>query len=240
MSLLSERLAAIKKIIADTAASAGRGADEVQLIAISKTHPPESILEAMEVGQLIFGENKIQEAKAKIPLLPSKARWHFIGHLQKNKIRTALPLFELIHGVDSLELARNIDRIAEELGLFPKILLEVNIAGESTKYGFKRDDLHRDMHDLLALERVQIDGLMGMAPIVEKADMARPFFANLRVLRDDLETAFGIKLPELSMGMSGDYTAAIMEGATMVRIGTAIFGPRSSKNLRASDALSGD
>ena len=237
---VAQRLAGIKTLIVDTAIAAGRQADGVKLIAVTKTHPPEIIQQAFDEGQLVFGENRVQEARVKIPLLPAKARWHLIGHLQKNKIRAALPLFELIHGVDSLELARDIDRIAAELGLFPKILLEINVAGESTKFGFKRDDLHRDMHDLLSLERLQIEGLMTIAPIVEEAADARKYFAELRVLRDDLQSAFGIKLPELSMGMSGDYTAAIQEGATMVRIGTAIFGPRSTKNLRASDALSGD
>lgn len=240
MEEIAQRLAFVKTLIVDNANAAGRQPSDVKLIAVTKTHPPETIQQAIDAGQLVFGENRVQEARVKIPLLPSRARWHLIGHLQKNKIRAALPLFELIHGVDSPALARDIDRIAAELGLFPKILLEVNVAGETTKFGFKRDDLHRDMHDLLALERVQIEGLMTIAPIVEEADDARKYFAELRQLRDGLQSAFGIKLPELSMGMSGDYTAAIKEGATMVRIGTAIFGPRSTKNLRASDALSGD
>jgi len=237
---IAQRLSTVKKTIADTAVAAGRKAEEVQLIAVTKTHLPEAIQQAFDEGQILFGENRVQEARAKIPLLPAKARWHLIGHLQKNKIRVALPLFELIHGVDSLALARDIDRIAGEIGLFPKILLEVNVAGESTKFGFKRGDLHCDMHELLSLERVQIDGLMTIAPIVEEADEARKYFAELRVLRDDLQSAFGISLPELSMGMSGDYTAAIREGATMVRIGTAIFGERSGRNLRATDAFAGD
>ena len=240
MSDFSVRLSTVKAVIAESATAAGRHPDEVELVAVTKTHPPETIREAIEEGQLLFGENRVQEARAKIPLLPSKARWHLIGHLQKNKIRAALPLFEIIHGVDSLELARDIDRIASELGLFPKILLEVNVAGESTKFGFKPDAIRRDMENLLALERVQIEGLMTIAPIVEEAEDARKYFAELRGLREELQTAFGIRLPQLSMGMSGDYTAAIREGATMVRIGTAIFGPRSAKNLRTSDAQPGD
>jgi hypothetical protein len=240
MSDIAQKLASVKNIIADTASAAGRKPEEVQLIAVTKTHPPEAIQQAIDEGQLLFGENRLQEARAKIPLLSSKARWHLIGHLQKNKIRAALPLFELIHGIDSLDLARDIDRIAGELGLFPKILLEINMAGESTKFGFKSSDLHRDMPALLALGRVQIGGLMTIAPIVEEADEARKYFAALRTLRDELQSTFGIRLPELSMGMSGDYTAAIQEGATMVRIGTAIFGARSSKNLRATDVFAGD
>lgn len=240
MSEIAQRLAAVTTLIADTAIAAGRRPDEVTLVAVTKTHPPEVIRQAIDEGQLLFGENRVQEARSKIPLLPSRARWHLIGHLQKNKIRAALPLFELIHGVDSLELARDIDRIAGELGLFPKILLEINVAGESTKFGFKSGELRRDIEALLALERLHIGGLMTIAPMVEKADDARKYFAALRELRDSLQSDNNIALPELSMGMSGDYTAAIREGATMVRIGTAIFGPRSGKNLRAADSLAGD
>jgi pyridoxal phosphate enzyme (YggS family) len=239
MSDIAQRLASVKTTIAGVATAAGRKPEEVQLIAVTKTHPPESIHEAMHEGQLVFGENRVQEARVKIPLLPSKARWHLIGHLQKNKIRAALPLFEWFHGVDSSGLARDMDRIAGELGLFPKILLEINVAGESTKFGFKPAEIRRDLEGLLVLERLQIGGLMTIAPIVEEAGEARKYFAELRALRDDLQAAAGIPLPELSMGMSGDYAAAIQEGATMVRIGTAIFGPRSGKNLRASDALAG-
>jgi hypothetical protein len=237
---IAERIEEVRRSIAEAATAAGRGSDKVQLVAVTKTHPPESIQQALDAGQLIFGENRVQEARVKIPLLPSKARWHLIGHLQKNKIRHALPLFELLHGVDSLELARDIDRIAAELGLFPRILLEANVSGEASKFGFRREALQRDMEQILGLERLQIEGLMTIAPIVEEAGEARKYFADLRALRDELQAAFGIRLPELSMGMSGDYIAAIKEGATMVRVGTAIFGPRSGKNLRGSEALSGD
>ena len=239
MSEIPQRLAVVKTTIADTALSAGRKSDEVKLVAVAKSHPPEAIREAIEEGQLLFGESRVQEARDKIPLLPSKAHWHLIGHLQKNKIRAALPLFELIHGVDSLELARDIDRIAVELGLFPKILLEINVAQEATKFGFKKEEIRRDMEALLAMERLQIEGLMTIAPIVEKPEDARKYFAELRALREELQAAFGIALPELSMGMSGDYPAAIREGATMVRVGTAIFGPRSGRNLRG-DAFAGE
>ena len=231
-------LASIKASIAETAVSAGRAPADVELVAVSKTHPPESIQPAIDAGQLIFGESRVQEARAKIPLLPSKARWHLIGHLQKNKIRHALPLFELIHGVDSLELARDIDRIAAETCLLPRILLEVNVSGEASKFGYKQETLRRELDQLLELKRLQIEGLMTIAPIVEKPDDARKFFADLRTFRDELETASGVRLPQLSMGMSGDYPAAIREGATMVRIGTAIFGARSGRNLKTSESLS--
>jgi pyridoxal phosphate enzyme (YggS family) len=240
MQDIAQRLASVKSIIAETAAAAGRDPAGIELVAVTKTHPPEIIAQAIDAGQLLFGENRVQEARVKIPLLPSRARWHLIGHLQKNKIRHALPLFELIHGVDSLELARDIDRIAAEMGLFPKVLLEINVAVESTKFGFKRADLHREMQQLLALERLQIEGLMAIPPFVEKAGDSRKYFVELRTLRDDLQTAFDIRLPQLSMGMSNDYPVAIQEGATMVRVGTAIFGPRSGRKLQISDAFSGD
>ena len=146
----------------------------------------------------------------------------------------------MIHGVDSLALAQEIDCIAQELGLFPRVLIEANVAGEATKFGFTRDDLHRDMQHLLALGRLQIGGLMAIPPYCEEAEDSRKYFVALRKLRDDLQTAFDIRLPHLSMGMSGDYPVAIQEGATMVRVGTAIFGPRSGKKLRASEAFQSD
>lgn len=229
----AEKLARVKSVIAETAVEAGRDPAEVQLIAISKTHPPEVIRQLIDAGQLAFGENRVQEARAKIPLLPSSIRWHLVGHLQSNKIRQALPLFELIHGVDSVGLARDINRIAAELGLFPRILLEINVAGESTKFGFKEENI--DMESLLALDRLQIEGLMTIAPMVEKADDAREYFAKLRTLRDDFQEKFAVRLPHLSMGMSGDYVVAIQEGATMVRVGTAIFGARSGKNMAKTE-----
>lgn len=240
MSIIRENLNEVKESIANIASASGRDPNEVELIAISKTHPPEVIQQAIDAEQLVFGENKVQEARAKIPLLPSKVRWHLVGHLQKNKIRHALPLFELIHGVDSLELAKDMNRVADELGLFPRILLEVNVAGESTKFGFKPDVLRRELEELLSLNRVQIEGLMTIAPMVEKPEEARPYFAQLRTLRDELQKSAGVPLPQLSMGMSGDYTAAIPEGATMVRIGTAIFGPRSAKKLRLAENFGND
>lgn len=237
---IAQRLEFVKSVIADTAAAAGRDPAGIELVAVTKTHPPETIAQAVDAGQLLFGENRVQEARAKIPLLPARAQWHLIGHLQKNKIRQALPLFELIHGVDSLELARDIDRIAAELGLFPKILFEVNVAGESTKFGFKPVELRRDMEQLLALERLQIEGLMAIPPLAEKSEDSRSYFVALRTLRGELQTAFDIRLPQLSMGMSNDYPVAIQEGATMVRVGTAIFGPRSGRKLQASESFFSD
>lgn len=230
---LSERLADIRNSIAQAAARAGRAPDDVELIAVSKTHPPESIMEALDAGQTLFGESRVQEAKAKIPLLPGRARWHFIGHLQKNKIRHALALnFELLHGVDSLQIAQDINRIADEAGANPHVLIEVNVAGESTKFGFPPDRLREQMEQLFELDRLNIDGLMCLPPPVPKAEDARKYFIALRDLRDSLQTEFRAPLPQLSMGMSGDYTVAVEEGATLVRVGTAIFGERSGKTWK--------
>lgn len=237
MASIAQNLEAVRATIERTAVAAGRDPGAVELVAVTKTHPPEAILQAIDCGQLLLGESRVQEARAKIPVLPAKTRWHFIGHLQKNKIRQALPLFELFHGVDSLALAQDMSRIAAELGLFPKVLFEVNVAGESSKFGFSPDKLRSELEQLLALDRLQILGLMTIAPYAEEPEPSRKYFAQLRALRDELQTSHKVQLPHLSMGMTGDYTVAIQEGATMVRIGTAIFGLRSAKNLRASDAL---
>ena len=230
--MLAENLKIVGASVAEAASKAGRAAAEIELVAVSKTHPPEAIHEALDAGQFLFGESRVQEARAKIPMLPGRARWHFIGHLQKNKVRHALPLFELFHGIDSLELTRDVDRIAAEAGAFPKVLIEVNVAGEATKFGFTPDRLRAQMEELLALDRIQIEGLMTIAPFAPEAEPSRKYFAALRELRDRLQTEFRVPLPQLSMGMSGDFTVAIEEGATLVRVGTAIFGKRSGKGWR--------
>ncbi|PYL81107.1 MAG: YggS family pyridoxal phosphate-dependent enzyme [Verrucomicrobia bacterium] len=172
----------------------------------------------------------MQEARAKIPLLPSHLRWHFIGHLQKNKIRHALPLFEMIHSVDSLGLAQAIDRIAQEDGLHLRILLEVNVAGEGSKFGFKTTTLRAELESLLMLSRLSIEGLMCIPPLAEEPEASRRYFVELRELRDAIEKEFQVKLPQLSMGMTNDYSVAVEEGATLVRVGTAIFGERRRRN----------
>lgn len=238
--MFAERLRLIsEKIRAAVARSAHGEKRDVQLVAVSKTHSPETLLEAVDHGVTLFGENRVQEAKAKIGLLPSRCRWHFIGHLQKNKIRQALPLFELIHGVDSLAIAQEMDRIASECGLFPKILLEVNVAGEETKFGFAPELLLTQIEALLKLPRLQIEGLMTIPPPSRTPEDSRKHFVALRNLRDTLESEFALQLPELSMGMSDDFEIAIEEGATLVRVGTALFGERSGKTWRppASDSL---
>jgi len=226
MSTIAENLAMIRGRIGAAAQRAGRDSSAVELVAVSKTHPSEVIREAAEEGQVLFGENRVQEALVKIPSLPGRLRWHLIGHLQSNKVRKALPLFELIHGVDSLELARDIDRIAGELGLHPRVLLEVNVSGEGSKHGFDPEVLERELDGLLSLPRVQVEGFMTMAPLAAEAEASRPFFVALRELRDRLAARAGIPLPVLSMGMSGDFEVAVEEGATLVRVGSAIFGNR--------------
>ena len=221
------RLAQVRELMADAARKSGRAAEQIELVAVTKTHAAEKVQAAVEAGQLLFGESRVQEARAKIPLLPSRLHWHFIGHLQKNKIRHALPLFELFHGIDSLALAQEMERIADEEGMRPRVLLEVNVAGEASKHGFSPEALRRDLEAALSLGRLTIEGLMTLPPLAPEAEASRRYFVTLRELRDQLEAEFEVRLPQLSMGMSGDFPIAIEEGATLVRVGTAIFGERS-------------
>src|SRR5205814_523097 len=227
MGTIAENLERVREQIAQAAAKAGRAGDVIQLVAITKTHDAEKVREAIEAGQILFGESRVQEARAKIPELPSNLRWHFVGHLQKNKIRHALPLFEMIHSVDALALAQDINRIAEEEGMHPRVLLEVNVAGEGSKFGFAPDKLREEMESLLALPRLSILGLMCIPPVAEEAEASRKYFVTLREFRDSLQTEFHVDLAQLSMGMTQDYVVAVEEGATLVRVGTAIFGERS-------------
>jgi PLP dependent protein len=229
MVSIAENLESVREQITQAAAKAGRAINEIELVAITKTHSAEKVREAVDVGHTLFGESRVQEARAKIPELPSNLRWHFVGHLQKNKIRHALPLFELFHGVDSLALAEEMDRIAAEEGEHPRVLLEVNVAGEGSKFGFKADTLRAEIESLVALPRLSIEGLMCIPPLAEEAEGSRKFFVQLRDLRNSLEKEFAVKLPQLSMGMTQDYWIAVEEGATLVRVGTAIFGERSKR-----------
>jgi pyridoxal phosphate enzyme (YggS family) len=227
MVSIAETLERVRDRIAEAAANAGRAVNDVELVAITKTHPAEKVREAVEAGHTLFGESKVQEARAKIPELPSNLRWHFVGHLQKNKIRHALPLFELFHGVDSVALAREINRIAVEDGMHPRVLLEVNVASEGSKFGFKIENLRAEMESLLELPRLSIEGFMCLPPLVEEPEASRKYFVQLRDVRDSLEKEFDVKLAHLSMGMTQDFWIAVEEGATLVRVGTAIFGERA-------------
>lgn len=229
MSSIGDNLDRVREQISTAAAKSGRTPNDVELVAITKTHPAESVREAIEAGQILFGESRVQEARAKIPELPSNCRWHFVGHLQKNKIRHALPLFEMFHGIDSLELAHDINRIAEEDGARPNVLLQINVAGEGSKFGFSPDQLHDDIENLLDLPRLTFAGLMCIPPLADEAEASRKYFIQLRELREEVENHCGIKLTHLSMGMSNDYPVAIEEGATLVRVGTAIFGERRAR-----------
>ena len=226
MNDLPARLQAIRDRITTAASKAGRDPASVELLAVSKTFPVESIREAMDAGQFLFGENKVQEVLAKAPLLPAKVEWHLIGHLQSNKVRKILPLVRCIHSIDSLSLARDVDRIAAELGLFSKVFIEVNLAAESTKHGFNAETLRSSLESLYALRRLEIQGLMCIPPFDPDPTKSRPYFIQLRDLRDQLEKLGAAPLPLLSMGMSHDFDIAIEEGATIVRVGSAIFGER--------------
>jgi PLP dependent protein len=229
MTSIAENLERVHGQITQAAAKAGRSEDEIELIAITKTHPAERIREAVQAGQTLFGESRVQEARAKIPELPSNLRWHFVGHLQKNKIRHALPLFELFHSIDSLGLAREMDRIAAEVGGYPRVLLEVNVAEEGSKFGFKDETLRAEIEALVDLPRLSIEGLMCIPPLADEAEASRKFFVQLRELRNSLEKEFDLRLPQLSMGMTQDFWIAVEEGATLVRVGTAIFGQRPKR-----------
>ena len=226
-SHIIQNLDDIRANIANAEARAKRPRGSVTLVVVSKTFPPEIIDEAIAAGAGVIGENRVREAAAKIPLCRS-AEWHLIGPLQSNKIRAALPLFTLIHSVDSVDLVRAIARVAAESGLRPRLLFEVNIAGEASKFGFTPESVRTGLETALALPEIEVAGLMTVPPFVPDPELSRPRFAKLRELRDALEREFGASLPELSMGMSGDYETAIEEGATLVRVGSALFGKRNA------------
>jgi hypothetical protein len=219
------RLARIHDAIASAAQKARRDPAEIELLAVSKTQPAEAIQEAMRAGITHFGENKVQEARGKIEALGGGV-WHLIGHLQSNKARDAVRLFDSIDSVDRAELAAEINHRAEALGKIQDVLLQVNIAGESTKFGCDPEAAHALAEAINALPRLCLRGLMTIAPYSPEPEKSRPHFASLRELRDKIEGGSGLRLPVLSMGMSGDFAVAIEEGSTCVRIGTALFGER--------------
>jgi PLP dependent protein len=237
MENVAQNLECVLEQIAEAANKGGRSPNDITLVAISKTHEAEKVRAAFDAGQQLFGESRVQEARVKIPLLPAAARWHFVGRLQRNKVRHALPLFELFHSVDSLDLARDMNRIADEEGLRPRVLLEVNVAGEGSKIGFTPEALRSQMETLLGLSRLTIEGLMTIPPLTPEAELSRKHFAVLRELRDQFATEFEVALSHLSMGMTGDFVVAIEEGATLVRVGTAIFGKRTPMRQRAQATL---
>ncbi len=228
MSNIAQLYESVKDRVAAAAQKSGRDAQDIELIAVSKTWPAQTVAELIECGHDLFGENRVQEVVTKVPALPARLRWHFIGHLQQNKVRKVLPLVETIHSVDSSEIARRIDFIAADLGLFPKVYLQVNTAGEAGKFGFPVDTIRAEFDSLLQLERIEIIGLMLIPPLTTEPSLTRREFVALRELRDELADHSGLPLQGLSMGMSNDYEMAIEEGATAVRVGSSIFGDRKA------------
>lgn len=226
MSRIREQLSGIVGRIGAACLAVGRDPGSVSLVAVSKTFPAEDIREATAAGQRIFGESRLQEAEPKIRELPDDLEWHFIGRVQRNKVRKILPLFQYVHAVDSLRLAEYIDGVAADLGLRPKVFLQVDQAGEVSKGGFGVGELESDFPKILELRNLEIVGLMSIPPAAEAAEDSRHWFRELRELRDELESLCSAKLPFLSMGMSGDFEVAVQEGATHVRVGSAIFGKR--------------
>ena len=227
---LSERLSNVKNQIKLAAENVGRNADEIKLVAVSKTHPPEILLEAIETGANILGENKVQEAESKIEKIGrEKAEWHLIGHLQSNKVRKAVKLFDWIHTLDSIELAERLERISiEENRADLNVLIQVDLANEETKSGVTENDLPDLIEYLKSCECLKLKGFMIIPPFFKDAEQTRPFFKKLREIRDAI-------LPggELSMGMSHDFAVAIEEGATIIRVGTAIFGERNYNSAKS-------
>jgi pyridoxal phosphate enzyme (YggS family) len=226
---LTDNLTVIRARMAAACARAGRDPSGVTLLAVSKGMPPEVVREAADAGLTLFGENKVQEARAKIPLCPGRLHWHLIGHLQSNKCRDAVAFFGMIQSVDSVPLAEEIQKWADKAAKTMPVLLEVNLAGESSKFGFKPEALLEALGAINALPRLEIHGLMTIAPWTQDPEKVRPVFRRLRELKERCEEALGAPLPHLSMGMSGDFEVAIEEGATLVRIGTALFGARPAR-----------
>ena len=223
----SEVLAEVRGRISAACARCGRSADDVRILAVTKTHGAEVVEEAWRAGLSVVGENKVQEAAWKKAASVSGPEWHLIGHLQSNKVRQALGIFDCIHSVDSAKLADRIESIADEIGASPRVLLEVNVSGESSKSGMKPEEAPVVvLHIMENCPRLTLEGLMTMAPFSENPEDSRPHFRRLRELRDSLERELGVGLPVLSMGMSGDYEVAVEEGSTCVRLGTVLFGDR--------------
>ena len=205
----------------------GRNPESVRLLAVSKKVPAERLRILWGLGHRLFGENRVQEARAKIPDMPTGGEWHFIGGLQTNKAKEAVEWFDVIESVDRIDLAQELQKRAEVAGKNLKVLIEVNVGGEVAKHGAKPEEAGALLHAINGMSRLEVRGLMAIPPFREEPEEARPFFRKLREIRDQLEQTSGAALPELSIGMSHDFAVAIAEGATLVRIGTALFGPRA-------------
>ncbi len=232
---LRANLSRVQERIAAACARSGRQPNSVTLVTVSKGHPAEVVCAAAELGLTVFGENRVQEAKAKISLCPSRLCWHMIGHLQSNKCRDAVHFFAMIQSMDSLALAQEINRCAEKSAKTMPVLLEVNVAGESSKFGYTPEKVLAELKEVNALPRIEVHGLMTVAPFAQDAEKARPVFRRLRELKEQCEDLLGAPLADLSMGMSGDFEVAVEEGATMIRLGSAVLGPRAALRQAAGD-----
>ena len=236
MGSIAENLEAVRARIAAACARSGRPADAVRLLAVSKTYGPEAVRAAADAGQRLFGENRVQEAAAKIPECPERLQWHLIGHLQGNKAAAAARLFDWVHAVDSAKLLEALDREAGAAGRTLQALVQVNVSGERSKAGLAPEGAPAVLALGNRLRNVQVCGLMTIPPLAEDPEKARPFFRRLRELRDGWAAELGLELPELSMGMTHDLAVAIEEGATFVRVGTGIFGAREYPAEGADEA----
>jgi pyridoxal phosphate enzyme (YggS family) len=228
---ISERLARVRERVARAAERAGRSAKDITLIAVSKTFDPATVQQAVDAGMQDLGENRVQEAVPKSGQISGDVRWHLIGHLQSNKARQAVELFQVIHTIDGSQLAERLDRIAGELGRRPKVLIQVDLAHEPTKSGADESELPSIIESVDQAQHLELQGLMVLPPFFDSAEQTRPYFRRLREILEGLNSnrSPDRKLTELSMGMSNDFEVAIEEGATMVRVGTAIFGSRGNQ-----------
>jgi len=225
---IAENIAQVQQRIATACKRTERSPEEVQLVAIGKKFTADVIREASDAGLTLFGENRVQEAKAKIPDCPGHLRWHFIGNLQTNKCRDAVALFDMLHAVDSLHLAEELNKRCEQAAKVMPVLLEVNVSGEGSKHGFTSETAVNAMEAFFDFPQLELHGLMTMAPYSRQPESSRPYFQKLCEVKAACEDKLGAPLPELSMGMSGDYEIAIEEGATLIRLGTTLFGPRAA------------
>jgi PLP dependent protein len=237
--VIADRVAAVRERIARAAARAGRKAGDVTLVAVAKTHPPERVREAFAAGLRDFGENKVQEAEAKVAALAdlaqAGARWHMVGHLQANKARKAVTLFDCIHSVDDTALARRLEKAAAEQGRRLRVLVQVDVAGEDGKFGLEEARLFPALESMRGLKSVRVEGLMGFPPYEQDPERVRPHFRRLRELRDAALARDLLLGGELSMGMSHDLEVAVEEGATLVRVGTALFGERPAPGKKSGE-----
>lgn len=227
--MLADNLELVHKNIREACTSAGRSADEVTLIAVSKTKPVELLMEAYDAGERVFGENKVQEIMDKYDRMPSDVKWHMIGHLQRNKVKYIIDKVAMIHSVDSLRLAQTIEQEAAKKDICIPVLVEINVAEEESKFGFHMNEVIPFLEEVSGFSHLKVMGLMTIAPFVDDPEENRDIFRKLKKLSVDIETKNinNITMSVLSMGMTGDYQVAIEEGATMVRVGTGIFGARN-------------